>query len=388
LWVLAKANAPSIHLVLNNDLCLLRTFLGTVLGEDKMYSDAVLSVFSQRYANARDSFLSNVETSSAVEDVQHVAHPLKGPKNEKLYCDIVWAGHAKADNVLVLVSGIHGVEGGVGSAIQADFVSRHRRLPPDVCVVLVHAINPWGFAWASRNDAEGIDINRNFVDFEQPLPKSAATDIWAEWVAGKTDLASIASDREQFDVLSQGQYERADMPYFGGQAPSWSRTVIEDLVKKLKPAKRKKVTVIDLHSGLGPYGTGELICDHPIDSQGEKMARTLFGSTVTQPARHTSSSGEKFGLHDYFWHQQGDHVCFLTLEFGTFDSVRMLKVLSDDHELQQKGLRDWTDQKVLDIKHALQDYFCPTEKQWQELVLFRGRQVIEMALDGLTQQKT
>jgi hypothetical protein len=62
----------------------------------------------------------------------------------------------------------------------------------------------------------------------------------------------------------------------------------------------------------------------------------------------------------------------------------MLKVLSDDHELQQKGLRDWTDQKVLDIKHALQDYFCPTEKQWQELVLFRGRQVIEMALDGLT----
>jgi hypothetical protein len=62
----------------------------------------------------------------------------------------------------------------------------------------------------------------------------------------------------------------------------------------------------------------------------------------------------------------------------------MLKVLFADQQLQQSGKIDWSDQKTLDIKHAMQDFFCPDETQWQELVLFRGRQVIEMALEGLT----
>src|SRR5690554_4974356 len=180
-----------------------------------MYADNVLSVFSQRYAGARDKFISNVETSSIVEKLTSVPHPLKGPKNEKLFCDIAWTGNPKAENVLVLVSGLHGVEGGVGSAIQSDFVTRHRRLPSDVCVVLVHAINPWGFAWASRNDHEGIDVNRNFVDFDAPLPASQAGEIWKQLEAGKTDIATVAQDRLQFDLLSQGQYEVPEAPYFG-----------------------------------------------------------------------------------------------------------------------------------------------------------------------------
>ena len=349
-----------------------------------MYADAVLSVFSQRYAGARDKFISNVETSSIIEKLTSLPHPLKGPKNEKLFCDIAWAGNPKAENVLVLVSGLHGVEGGVGSAIQADFVTRYRRLPADVCVILVHAINPWGFAWASRNDDQGIDVNRNFVDFNNPLPASEATDIWQQLQQGNIDIVTVAQDRQQFDVLSQGQYEEASAPYYGGKEPTWSRQVIEQLAAQIKPSTRKHILVIDLHSGLGPYGVGELICDHPHDSQGRDYAVELFGATVTEPALGNSSSGTKLGLHDYFWHSLGEHVCFLTLEFGTYGNEQMLQVLSDDEKLQQGGKLDWSDDKTMDVKHAMQDFFCPDEKQWQELVLFRGRQVIEMALDGLS----
>jgi len=349
-----------------------------------MYADAILNVFSQRYADARDTFISQVETSSIVEKLSSFPHPMKGPKNEKLCCDIAWAGNPKAENVLVLVSGLHGVEGGAGSAIQSDFVSRHRRLPADVCVVLVHAINPWGFAWASRHDHEGIDVNRNFIDFTQDLPKSNAIDIWQQLSSGKTDIGHIAAERALVDQLSEGQYESAAAPYYGGTAPSWSRGCMEELVEKIKPASRKKVIVVDIHTGLGPYGYGELICDHPIESAGKHMAVELFGATVTEPALGTSSSGMKLGLHDYLWHKQGDHVCFLTLEFGTFGNEKMLQVLADDLALQQ-GKIDWQDDDTLDVKHAVQDFFCPDQKQWQELVLFRGRQVIEMALDGLAE---
>jgi predicted deacylase len=349
-----------------------------------MFAEAVLSVFSQRYADARNQFVSHAETSSIVEKFSHLPHTLKGPKNEKLFCDIAWAGNDKADKLLVLISGVHGVEGGAGSAIQSDFLSRYRRLPADVGVVLVHALNPWGFAWASRNDDEGIDVNRNFVDFNAKLPVSGATAIWEQLEQGKTDIATIARDREQFDLLSEGQYEKPEMPYYGGKQASWSRQVIEELVAEIKPARRKQIIVLDIHSGLGPYGYGELICDHPVDSKAHDYAVDLFGATVTEPSLGNSSSGTKLGLHDYFWHSQGEHVCYLTLEFGTYGNQQMLQVLSEDQKLQQSDKVDWSDDTTLDIKHAMQDFFCPQDKQWQELVLFRGRQVIGMALDGLT----
>ncbi len=35
---------------------------------------------------------------------------------------------------------------------------------------MIHALNPWGMQWARRCDEQGIDINRNFIDFNQLSP--------------------------------------------------------------------------------------------------------------------------------------------------------------------------------------------------------------------------
>ncbi len=351
-----------------------------------MYAGAVLSVFCQRYAEARNQFIAAAETSSVLDHVDNLPHTLKGPKNERLFCDVAWLGNPKASNVLVMVSGLHGVEGSVGSAIQTDFINRHRRLPDDVAVVIVHALNPWGFAWSTRHDHEGIDLNRNFIDFTAELPDSEpALKVWKQ-LKNKKQIDVVGQDRAQFDCLSQGQYADSGALYYGGTDKSWSRQTLEGVIEDLKPDKRREVMVIDIHSGLGPYGYGELICDHPHEAKACKRAIELFGTTVTEPALGTSSSGFKYGLHDYFWHQQGPQVCFLTLEFGTFGNAQMLDVLLADHRLHQSGKADWTRQQTLDVKHAIQDFFSPQETQWQELVLFRGRQVMEMALAGLSGQ--
>lgn len=348
-----------------------------------MYTDAILTVFSQRYADAREKFMSAAEMSAIVDSVNSYPHPLKGPKGEKLFCDIAWVGTLSAKNVLVLVSGLHGVEGGVGSAIQADFLNRYRRLPADVCVVLVHAVNPWGLAWASRSDHEGIDVNRNFVDFSASLATSQSADIWQDLLNKKATIDTVGSDREQFDLLSEGQYENPNALYFGGTQPSWSRQCIEQLAKDLQLEQRQQVMVVDLHSGLGPYGHGELISDHPVASPAREALLARFGGSLTESLLGTSSSGLKRGLHDYFWHNQGEHISFVTLEFGTFGSSEMLRVLFADQQLQQQKI-DWNDDETREIKYAMQDFFCPDQKQWQELVLFRGRQVIEIALTSLS----
>ena len=199
----------------------------------------------------------------------------------------------------------------------------------------------------------------------------------------KTDIDDVGSHREQFDLLSEGQYENPNALYFGGTKPSWSRECIEQLAGQLHLADREQVMVIDLHSGLGPYGHGELISDHPVECTARQTLMNIYGASLAEPVLGTSCSGIKQGLHDYFWHGQGDHVSFLTLEFGTFGNSEMLRVLFADQQLQQQKV-NWQDDKTREIKYAMQDFFCPDQKQWQELVLFRGRQVIEMALTGLT----
>jgi Protein of unknown function (DUF2817) len=46
--------------------------------------------------------------------------------------------------VLVVLSGVHGVEGIFGSAAQIEWIRRgeNRRLPQDTAALLVHAVNP------------------------------------------------------------------------------------------------------------------------------------------------------------------------------------------------------------------------------------------------------
>lgn len=347
-----------------------------------MYSEAVLNVFCQSYSAAKAVFEEALSLSNVVTKTTKYQHPLKGPNSQKLACDVVWLGKENADNVLVLVSGLHGVEGGVGSALQTDVLNRYKRIPNNCAVVLIHALNPWGFAWASRADHQGIDVNRNFIDFDLPHPSTDITDLWKQLSSGQLKFEELALDKEQFERISQGQYEYENAPFYGGKAASWSRNIIETVIKDIMSIPHKQVFVIDIHSGLGNYGSGDIICDHPADSAGFRLANSLFGKTVIAPSASDSTYGAKFGLHDYIWQKQGEHVCFITLEFGTHGNDRLLSVLADDQKWQMNDNTDWSDSS-LTSKHALQDFFCPEEKQWQELVLFRGRQVIEIALDEL-----
>ena len=54
------------------------------------------------------------------------------------------------EGVLLISSGVHGVEGFAGSAIQLGIV-REIETFSDKCVVMIHAVNPFGFSEYRRN---------------------------------------------------------------------------------------------------------------------------------------------------------------------------------------------------------------------------------------------
>jgi predicted deacylase len=59
------------------------------------------------------------------------------------------------------------VEGFCGSGIQIGLLQEGlaERLPPAVRVLVIHALNPYGFSHLRRVNEDNIDLNRNFVDY-------------------------------------------------------------------------------------------------------------------------------------------------------------------------------------------------------------------------------
>lgn len=349
-----------------------------------------LDCFAENYSDARDKFLSACNKLNG--RLRSFDHPLSS-EELALATDVFWLGPEQADNVLVLISATHGVEGFCGSAAQVQWL-RHDALPPDnSAVLLIHALNPFGFAHGRRVNEDNVDLNRNFIDFDA-VPNNPGYDQLASALLPeslddlvKTDKA-LVKFRDQHgqnaleQAISGGQYQYADGLFYGGDRPSWSQRVIELIIADYKLTARQRLAVIDIHSGLGPYGYGEIICDHPPASASTHLAKLWFGDSVTEPACGTSTSVPKHGLLDYAWYPViGDSGCYVTLEFGTYSVEQMFAVLLEENLCWHKDLPE--SQKAV-IRERLREYFYPAKPDWQQMILFRSAQVIAQALQGFS----
>ena len=313
--------------------------------------------------------------------------------------DCLWLGSKNAERVLVLISGTHGVEGFCGSAAQKFVLSEIARLylslPESFAVLMVHALNPWGMAWARRCDQDGVDLNRNFVDFSRLSDRSRDYELLARCLIERDKEKRLEQFQQlqkqwgmkHYDkVVSGGQYHLPWAPFYGGIKPSSSNMLIEQLISLTDLADRELV-VIDIHSGLGPFAHGELISDHPLNTKGNEYARDIFGGAIASTAEGASFSVPKEGLLDYRWHRMMQkRGCFLTLEFGSYGSDALFDVILDDHLAWRQWQETYGKAESFPQKEyqknraAMVNHFCPPERLWRESVLFKKAQLFNQVL--------
>ena len=356
--------------------------------------------FSADYAEARARFRAAVTALGT--RLESIANPNPGPRGEELAIDLGWFGPEDASKVLVLVSATHGVEGFCGSGAQLDWMRSggSASLPANTAVLLVHAINPHGFAWLRRVTEEGVDLNRNFfpaggelpfnpgyeelanafvpVDFH-PETLAAADAAIAEF---KARNGSAALDH----ALSFGQHTNPEGVYYGGREAAWSMRMLAKICANFRLGERASVAIIDYHTGLGPHGHGEPIIGHRPGESGQLRGRAWYGDSLGEPLLGRSSSIPIAGLTQYAWAREigDDRLTFIALEYGTYPLDQGQRALRDDHILHRRGLPDWNDPECQRIKGALRKFNYPDVRPWKEMVVFRSRQVIAQALAGLS----
>ena len=74
------------------------------------------SAFSTDFSSARTKFVAAAAGVDAM--LSTYPYPAEGPNGEALSTDVAWLGPRTASNVIVTVSGTHGVEGFCGSGAQ------------------------------------------------------------------------------------------------------------------------------------------------------------------------------------------------------------------------------------------------------------------------------
>lgn len=349
--------------------------------------------FSANYQAARTKFKDTCEAQGFVVSSQ-MNDRANAPDGSKLFMDVATLGPSDASRLLVLFSGTHGVEGYCGSGIQAALVgnSCFNRNYEDLQIALVHAVNPYGFAHDRRVNEDNIDLNRNFLDFDNEKPgDNGYADIHAhlvphEWegqLRAEADAAlalyaRVNGARALQHATSGGQYTHRDGLFYGGSAPSWSRRTVLSIIEKLA-AQADRACFIDFHTGLGPYGFGEIIA---AGSQAQVRRTFDFYSEyeLTDPDAGTSSSAPIQGTmaHGVERILPGVDTHFIALEYGTLPMKEVMTALRADNWLYHYGELDSGTGQA--IKQQIRDAFYCDEAKWKAMVYQRASAVVESTL--------
>ena len=353
--------------------------------------------FAPSYEEARHLFCSVARQFGA--ELFSYPHPtLTGPKGEALAVDVACFGQNSAPKALLIVSGTHGLEGFLGSAAQVAWMKSWRgtALPADTRIVLVHAINPWGFAHLSRTTENNVDLNRNFIDYQAGLPENPGYTamhgdlLGADWTKERIaraqqvmdDYAAEHGNDALFDTLARGQYSHPEGLNYGGTAPEWSHQILKTIAQT-HLANVRQLAFIDWHTGVGEYGEPFFLCFNEEGGALQARAAQWWGEDrIRGQLPHGRARPNYQGLlfHGVQSFLKDAEVCGAVIEFGTrgWHMRRMLRL-----DLWLKFHADKRHPAYSMLQADLLDSFCPVDQIWRDASLQHAAEITDQALQGL-----
>lgn len=376
----------------------------TIIGPFAVLKAAKQEAVAEEY-NYSESFLTNYD--EVRNNLQKRIHFLKkdGVKvkyseyaideSDNLYIDNLYIPATKEQkNLIVLTTGVHGMEGYIGSVMldvffEEIFTELDKK---DTGVLVVANVNPYGMKYMRRYNENNVDLNRNFImDWEsfdlssnKDYPKvqgfleptgKIGNAFWHE-VGFYMSLAkeAIFTGADVIsDALLTGQYESPQGVYYGGTGDEASTKYLKGVFNDCLDGEYENIVHIDIHSGYGPR-YNMVIFNSVYETMTEAETQKAFGYDYVISHDSESFYATTGDTTDYFYRltesKKTDKELFSTcFEFGTIgdeflDTILSLKYTVDENRNHWYPTGNSTSAEV--VKENYYELFYPTEKEWRE----------------------
>jgi hypothetical protein len=365
-----------------------------------------ISCFSNDYHEGQLKF--RQACANAGITVENHAHPtLLSPAGEPLEQNVAWFGAPKARNVLLISAGTHGLEAATGSAAIIHWIqSGHwQQLPKSTAVCIVHVVNPFGWAHLSRFNENFVDLNRNFIDHDQPYPpnplfneiqeifesESMGEDhLTRSWFRFHDYLTNHEDPALVIQCATGGQYHDAKGVSYGGNKLEWSTLSLINLIES-RFQDTETVAHIDWHTGLGGFGEPAYVAGLPPDSDALTLACEIWGRDVIT-AGGLFEAGTKTPEYSGMIHSgivnqltlMGKRATGTVIEFGTYANPTMNAALFTDRWLR-KNCNDLHSEITRAARQTMVERFYPSAIEWRSSVLQHSSAIMSKTLTALSE---
>jgi len=352
----------------------------------------------ENYFVSRDQFLALARSCGAQTQSYNI-EPM-GPEGEPLTVDVASFTTPQDEHRIVLTSGVHGVEGFIGASVQIQALRQIAQtgIPNRIGITMIHAVNPWGFAHLRRVDENNIDINRNFINFETTQPTSpskyavldpvinpqttpSSAGEFKYWLSTGILIAKNHGIKKLAGPIAEGQCDFPKGLFFTGLQISASRALLEDLIVEIA-ANVPRISILDIHSGLGPAGRATLIGNSNLVSAEKSQQR--LQAHYRQPVVMDNASDNAYNAQGCWsqWCQHAlrdKHYLYLCVEIGTVNPLKLFSAIRRENQAHH-----WSpvnSKTYKQTKQALRNVFAPAKPSWRQAATAQGLQALERTID-------
>ncbi len=344
--------------------------------------------FSPDYRSARARF----RAAAAPRNAAIEAFPMD-PGPDDLTIDAAVIGGDRPRRLVLITSGLHGVEGFFGSAVQLGLLEDALtgwQPPVGAAVVLLHALCPFGFMHLRRTDENNADLNRNFLkpgeEYAGSPPGYADLDalLNPRRPLGRIDLFAprlylaglLRGDRAIRQAIAGGQYEYPEGLFYGGTKPATTQQILAEQLPRWA-GSADRIIHVDFHSGLGRWATYKVLTSHAENDVAAESLRVWFGQAVEAAGVGPTAYKNRGGIDEWLEDRLADRPCYsVCAEFGTFGPLTVLSALRAENQAHHFG------GPVERTKRRLCEVFAPANRHWRRSVVRQGMQVVRQAIEA------
>ena len=354
------------------------------------YSEVFYNSYDEIRAHLKDRVQLLKDDGVTVEVSEYAVDESDG-----LYIDNIYLPSLKTkENLVVLTTGVHGIEGYIGSVMLDVFFDEiYPTLDSESTGVLVVAnVNPYGMKYMRRYNENNVDLNRNFIldwdsfdlssnkdypevkEFLQPEGKIGNA-LWHEagfYLNLAKEALTKGADKVS-DALLTGQYEYPEGVYYGGNGDEKSTAYLKGVFNDCLDGEYGNIVHIDIHSGYGPR-YNMVIFNSVYETMTEAETKKAFGYDYVISHDSESFYATTGDTTDYFYRlaesKGTDKDLFSTcFEFGTIgdsfiESILSLKYTVDENRQHWYPTENKVSAEV--VRENYNELFYPTETQWRE----------------------